>query len=144
VKTLARIKLLIVEDNPVTLESLREYMRMHGHETETAGNGLGAEVALLAFRPDAVVVDHVMPGLDGLTFIKHLRSVPDWSRTPAVLITALADGPELDEVKSELESLQPSRLLRKPFDPPELLTTLHQMARAPGGDGVTEGGGRPG
>jgi CheY-like chemotaxis protein len=131
-KTLAKIKLLIVEDNPVTLESLREYMRMHGHETETAGNGLGAEVALLAFKPDAVVVDHIMPGLNGLGFIKRLRAVPLWAQTPVVLITALADGPELNEVTQELASLQPARLLRKPFDPPDLLTTLYEMTRAPG------------
>jgi hypothetical protein len=63
-KTLHPLKVLIVEDNPVTLEALTIYLETLGHQVVTAGNGLGAQVSMKAFHPDVAVVDHIMPALD--------------------------------------------------------------------------------
>jgi two-component system chemotaxis response regulator CheY len=135
VKTIRSINFLVVEDNSATLESLSAYLRCKGHTVVPAGNGLGAEVCMAAFRPDAIIIDHVMPALDGLGFIKNLRSDRKWKTVPVVLITALASGPEMKELEDAIKLLQPVRLLRKPFDPPALLDALRQMPRADGGRG---------
>lgn len=127
--TLEKLKVLLVEDNPVTLEALTAYLRDKGHEVITSGNGLGALVSLEAFHPDVVVCDHVMPALDGLAVLKHVREDPKLNDLPVVLITALADGPELDGLVNAMTRSSPVRLLRKPFDPPSLLHAIRSMPR---------------
>jgi CheY-like chemotaxis protein len=131
-KTLHPLKVLIVEDNPVTLEALTIYLETLGHQVVTAGNGLGAQVSMKAFRPDVAVVDHIMPALDGLGFVQSLRADSEYREVPAVVITALADGPELDDLGQRMKDLQPCKLLRKPFDPPSLLDVIRTMPRARG------------
>jgi CheY-like chemotaxis protein len=149
VKTLKVIKVLIVEDDPVSLEGLDTYLRLNGHDTCTASDGTGALVAVEAFKPDVMVVDHLLPTLNGFDFIRKIREHPTCRGLPVVLITALAGGPELEGMYEALPDIQPARLLRKPFDPPSLLKAIREMPRSSddagvGPEGPTEqDGGKP-
>jgi CheY-like chemotaxis protein len=129
-RTIRSIRVLIVEDDPLTLEALTVYLRDNKHDVCTAGNGLGAKVALAAFRPDVLVTDHIMPAINGLDFIKEIRQEPCYSDLPTVVITALADGEELDDLRRSMEALEPIRLLRKPFYPYQLLEAIREMPRS--------------
>ncbi len=65
---------LIVEDHPDSRESLRRLVQYLGHRTETAGDGLEGVAAGLAHRPDVVVVDIGLPGIDGYEVARRLRA----------------------------------------------------------------------
>jgi CheY-like chemotaxis protein len=116
-----------VDDRAGTQDSLEAFLRLSGCWTDHAGNGAHALSRLAVSAPDAVVTDHVMPVLSGLDLVKEMRRAEGLKAVPAIVITALSDGEELARVRGELQALQPARLMRKPFDPAELVRALREM-----------------
>lgn len=115
------MRLLLVEDNSTTQEALEEILKRAGHEIEYSGNGLGALIRLQISLPDAILADWFMPGMDGLTLLREIRSIPEWKYLPVIFTTAAS---EIDSIVGELHSLNPVVILRKPFDIQELLCVL--------------------
>jgi DNA-binding response OmpR family regulator len=81
-------RVLIVDDDSVLSGVLSLALRHAGFETETAANGEAALAAVEVFQPDAVLVDLVMPVMDGLEFLKKLREKAP-TALPAVVLTGL-------------------------------------------------------
>ncbi len=115
-------KLLIVEDDPTVRETLALNLRSEGYEVETAEDG---ELALEKARrigPDLVVLDVMLPKLDGLTLLRILRRE---SRVPVILLTAR--GTETDKIVG-LETGADDYVV-KPFSLGELLARIRAALR---------------
>lgn len=120
------MKALIVEDSPVIQESLRHFLADSGVEADYVGDAEEALVRIGRSRPDAVILDHFLPGMDGLELLHELRREERWRSLPVVFLTAAA-GPVVQEIEAQLPALAPCRLLRKPADPPAILEALRKV-----------------
>ncbi|MDR7561915.1 MAG: response regulator, partial [Armatimonadota bacterium] len=68
------VRVLVVDDDEAILSLLGSYLAREGFEVQTAGNGDAALVAARTFRPDVVVLDVLLPGVDGLEVLRRLRA----------------------------------------------------------------------
>jgi two-component system, OmpR family, alkaline phosphatase synthesis response regulator PhoP len=87
-----RKKILIVEDNTELLELLRLALRQAGFRASTATNGLEALKKARALSPDLIVLDLVLPELDGFAVCEHLRRDPATATTPVIMLTGLTSS----------------------------------------------------
>lgn len=84
-------RILIVDDEPINLALLEAVLAPLGHQVIQASNGLAALELYQASPPDLILLDYVMPGLDGLGVLAHIRAQSPASRVPVILITAHSD-----------------------------------------------------
>ena len=111
---------LIVDDNPATLEMLAEFLGVEGFQAETALSGVSALLLARSGRFDVILMDIMMPGLNGVETLRTIKSLtPD---TPVIMMTAYK-GHELAEQARERGA---TAVLWKPFGLDELLATIHQ------------------
>lgn len=96
-----RGKALAVDDDPVNLLLLQRMLERMGFEVGTAGNGLEALEQFAALRPDLVVLDVVMPGIDGMEAGRRIRSMSEGDFVPIIFLTSLADeGSMMDCIRA--------------------------------------------
>ncbi|WP_225848005.1 response regulator transcription factor [Streptomyces sp. HPF1205] len=119
----APARILIVDDEPAVREALRRSLAFEGYETELAGDGLAALDQVAAHRPDAIVLDVLMPRMDGLTTARRLRA--GGVTTPILMLTAR------DTVGDRVTGLDAGAddYLVKPFELDELLARLRALLR---------------
>jgi signal transduction histidine kinase/CheY-like chemotaxis protein len=79
---------LLVDDDDVVRRSVRQTLEPIGWKVSEAKNGLRAIEAISAARPDVIILDLMMPEMDGFEFMDELRGRPDWQDIPVVIITA--------------------------------------------------------
>jgi signal transduction histidine kinase/DNA-binding response OmpR family regulator len=79
---------LLVDDDDVVRRGVRQALEPIGWEVAEAKNGLRAIEAMTAARPDVIILDLMMPEMDGFEFMDELRGRPDWQEIPVVVITA--------------------------------------------------------
>jgi adenylate cyclase len=91
-------KALLVDDDEVVRRSVRQALEPIGWKVTEAENGQVAVEALTAIRPDVIILDLMMPKMDGFEFLDELRSRPNWQEIPVVVITA-KDLTEEDRVR---------------------------------------------
>ena len=115
-------KVLVVEDEPTLLETLQYNLARQGYEVYTATDGLAALDIARRERPDAIVLDIMLPGLDGLEVCRILRREMN---VPILMLTARAD--EVDKVVG-LE-VGADDYLTKPFSMRELLARVKALLR---------------
>jgi DNA-binding response OmpR family regulator len=119
-------RVMVVDDDATVREVLASYLRAHDHETVEAGDGEDA-LRLMSRRPaDLVVLDLMLPGMDGLEVTRRLRAQGD---VPIIMLTAL--GSEADRVIG-LE-LGADDYVGKPFSPRELALRVDSVLRRSGG-----------
>mgnify|MGYP005856395085 CR=1 FL=1 len=122
------MRLLVVDDEPAVREALERALRLEGYDVVLARDGDEALAAVAAHRPDAVVLDVLMPVVDGITACRRLRAAGD--RTPVLVLTAR------DAVSDGLDA-GADDYLPKPFALDELLARLRALLRRSGhGAGV--------
>jgi len=85
-----RARILVVDDHPSNLELALYLLHAFGYEAESARDGNGALAALRDRHYDAVLVDLLMPGMDGYEFARRVRAEMPHVRAPLVAVTALA------------------------------------------------------
>lgn len=117
-------KILHVEDEPdiqtiarMTLETLG------GFTVQTCSSGQDAIVAAPKFAPDLILLDVMMPGMDGPTTLEELRKLPETRETPIVFMTAKAQVHEVEGFKA----LGAIDVVTKPFDPATLCDVLREI-----------------
>ena len=81
-------KTLLVDDDEVVRHSVRHALEPIGWQVTEAENGQVAVEAIAVARPDVIILDLMMPKMDGFEFLDELRSRPDWQGIPVVVITA--------------------------------------------------------
>lgn len=85
-----RRKVLVAEDNEVNIDVLTTYFQTRGYVAVVARTGIEAVERAVAEKPDLILMDVQMPGLDGLEAIRRLRQDPAFAATPIIAVTALA------------------------------------------------------
>ena len=123
------MRLLVVDDDPAIQEALELLLSLNGFEVTVAADGRECIRTLAEGRPDAVILDVLMPGMDGLEVCRRIRAGGD--RTPVVMLTARA---EVSERVAGLEA-GADDYLAKPFAREELIARLRALLRRTGWEG---------
>ena len=116
-------KILIVDDDPRLRDLLRRYFGENGFSVSVAENGQAMNRIWMRERFDALILDLMMPGEDGLQILRRLRASKD--TTPVLMLTAR--GEDVDRIVG-LE-LGADDYIPKPFNPRELLARVHAVLR---------------
>ena len=127
-------RVLVVDDDRAVRDSLRRSLEFNGYEVSLAGDGAEALASIAGRAPDALVIDVMMPRLDGIETTRALRAAGN--DLPILVLTAL------DSVGDRVEGLDAGAddYLTKPFALEELLARLRALLRrvTPSGDGLDE------
>jgi len=126
------VRILVVDDDRAVRESLRRSLAFNGYSVELAEDGVEALERIANDRPDAVVLDVMMPRLDGLEVCRRLRSTGD--DLPVLVLTAR------DSVSERVAGLDAGAddYLPKPFALEELLARMRALLRRTGPDDHTD------
>jgi DNA-binding response OmpR family regulator len=116
-------RVLVVDDDPTVSDVVRRYLERAQFEVTLVGDGPAALAAVAAYRPDLVVLDLMLPGIDGLEVCRRLRAGDP--NLPVVMLTAL--GEEGDRVVGL--SLGADDYVTKPFSPRELVLRVQSVLR---------------
>ena len=121
-------KILVVEDDPAAIRLMSYVLEGEGYEAVCAFNGKEALEKLEAEKPNLILLDIMMPEMDGFAFCAKLRSSPKHQHLPVVLLTAVAK--HIQETKYPLNGVMRSEAqeyLEKPIKPEELLKTIAEL-----------------
>jgi DNA-binding response OmpR family regulator len=114
---------MVVEDDPAIAQMVSLQLELSGYRTHVERDGLAALEAIRRDRPDVVLLDIGLPGLDGIQVCRRLRAADDW--TPILFVTARDD--EVDRVVG-LE-LGADDYVTKPFSPREVIARIGSVLR---------------
>lgn len=115
-------KVLVVDDEPNVLRSLVQYLTIEEFTVETASNGQEALEKVGTFQPELILLDVMMPGMDGFEVLDKVKEMPGHSDTPVIMLTAK------DQSSDVLKGYQSgaTSYLVKPFNLDELVETINQ------------------
>ena len=119
-ETMATI--LIVDDEPIVREVVEQYLKQDGFAVDAAADGLEAMRRFQAARPDLVLLDLMLPGLDGLEVCRQMRAL---SNVPIIMLTAKTD--EIDTIIGL--SVGADDYIAKPFSPREVVARVKAVLR---------------
>jgi DNA-binding response OmpR family regulator len=119
-------RVLVVEDEAMVAEVVERYLRRDGYEVDVAYDGNAAIDAYQRLAPDLVVLDVMLPGIDGLEVCRRIRET---ASTPVILLTAR--DREADKVNGL--ALGADDYVTKPFSPRELVARVEAVLRRAGG-----------
>ena len=115
-------KILIVDDDENICEVIKMYLQSSNYDTKVVNNGKIAEEVFLDYKPDLVLLDVMLPGVDGIDVLKWIRKEKE---TPVIMLTAR--GETFDKVLA-LE-LGADDYVVKPFEPKELVARVKAVMR---------------
>jgi len=116
---------LVVEDNRAQREMITDLLRGSGLEVSTATDGVEAIEAIQHHCPDLVVLDVVMPRMNGYEVCRRLKSDPQTQRVPVIMCSS--KGEEFDRYWGMKQGAD--AYIAKPFQPTELVGTVKQLLR---------------
>ncbi len=123
-------KILVVDDDPDIIEAVTMILEAKGYETIKARNGIEGLQKLEGGKPDLIILDLLMPKMDGFTMFKNLQE-PKWSKykdIPILILTSVRE--EASRRRYELETgkeLNVDDYLEKPFSPDILLERINNL-----------------
>ena len=115
-------KILVIDDEPSIVNLVSAYLKPEGYEVYTASDGLAGLKAARAYKPDLVVLDIMLPGIDGLELLNRLRRESD---VYVILLTARTE--ETDKIVGL--SVGADDYVTKPFSPRELVARIKSALR---------------
>jgi CheY-like chemotaxis protein len=121
------IRVLVVDDEPLIRELVSDALLEAGFEVRSAANGIRGLDVLRGWLPDAIVLDLMMPRLDGLGFRQTLHSDPRLASIPVLLVTATY-SPHDAALRMGVRAVLP-----KPFELDQLVDMVSQLAGTPTG-----------
>jgi two-component system alkaline phosphatase synthesis response regulator PhoP len=119
---MSNARILVVDDEPAILNLIVSYMKAEGYEVYTAADGNAALKAARAYRPEVIILDVMLPGLDGLEVLARLRRE---SEVYVILLTARTE--ETDKIVGL--SVGADDYVTKPFSPRELVARVKAALR---------------
>jgi CheY-like chemotaxis protein len=122
-----RGRVLIVEDELDTIEMMRVALRRVGYTVDVAAEGYEALSLARRWRPQAILLDLRLPGMDGYEALTHLKRSPATEGIPIVVTSAHVTNPEKEE--KQLKALGVVSFLPKPFTVHELVTEIDQAIK---------------
>jgi two-component system phosphate regulon response regulator PhoB len=118
-------RILVVDDEPDIMELVRFNLSQEGFEVDTAENGANALAQIGRRPPDLVILDLMLPDLSGADVCRKLRSMPETSKLPVIMLTARSE--EVDRVVGF--ELGADDYVTKPFSPRELVLRVKAVLR---------------
>lgn len=115
-------RILVVDDLPDNILLLRSLLEQEGYVVDVAADGDAAWPLLEAAVPDLILLDVMMPGMNGYELTREIRRELSWSEVPIVLITASTEACRIKGLASGA-----TEFVRKPLDLDELLTTIQRL-----------------
>ena len=124
-------RILIVDDAPASREAMAKWFQREGFETACARNGAEGLVRLKDSKPDLILLDHMMPEVDGLTFLSGIRRFPKWKQIPVIMLTGIKDKTH----QRRAETLGVSEyLVKNEYSLPHLLESVRRHLHLPASD----------
>jgi DNA-binding response OmpR family regulator len=119
-------KILVIDDNKETVMSLNFALEKAGYQVDYAYDGQEGYLKAIEFMPDLIILDIMLPVMDGFTMNRHLKENPQTRHIPVVVITAKSGSmpPLLDRPEMKVDAF-----LRKPFFFNEILTKIRDILR---------------
>lgn len=127
-------RLLVVEDELPTLEVLRRYLELFGYEVIGSTTGMDAIQKAVEYQPRVIVLDIILPDMDGYAVCRRLRNDARTSQIPIIFLT------QKDSRRDRLDGLElgADDYLTKPFDPEELRLRVHKIIERLGGPALID------
>jgi len=124
----AKKKILVVDDEADIVEMIQTALESASYQVVTACNGREAMEKTRAEKPDAIILDLMMPEMDGFTVARELKNADDTSHIPILALTAFPQkGPTEGYVRDLGHQLLTDDYLPKPVDPNRLLSRLKEL-----------------
>jgi len=120
-------RVLVIDSDEAYCRAVQDVVQPYGADVLIAHNPDAAGLLLEALRPDVLVVDIKLDGLDGLRFVRKLRGLPEWSKLPVIVATAMT-------MKAEREAAidaGANECISKPFSAKELRAALRRFLPLP-------------
>ncbi len=118
-------RVLVVEDSPAQREMITGLLKDNGLDVDSVGDGVEALEAIQGSRPDLVVLDIVMPRMNGYEVCRRLKADPETQKMPIVMCSS--KGEEFDRYWGIRQGAD--AYIAKPFQPQELVGTIRQLLR---------------
>ena len=119
-------RVLVVDDDRVIQQLLEVNLELEGYEVVgTASDGREALDKIAKLKPDLVILDIMMPKMDGMAVCRHLKADPETAKIPVILLSARAQ--DMD-IRDGLD-IGANAYLTKPFDPVELLDVVGRLLK---------------
>ena len=116
-------KILLIEDNREVAESIADILILSGYIVSVALNGDKGKQSLFHYRPDLIISDIIMPGMNGLDLLQLIRKDPIYTKLPVILLSGkTADRDVMDGMNAGANVY-----LRKPCDTDELVLSVSQL-----------------
>ena len=125
---------LVVDDDPVIVNLLQVNFEIEGYDVLAATGGEAGLAQARLGHPDVIVLDVMMPGIDGLEVARRLRADPETASIPIILLSAKAQTTDIQAGLSVADEY-----VTKPFEPLELLERVNSVVSRAGGPGSTPG-----
>lgn len=122
-----RMTVLIVDDEPAFCFAMAEILRLSGYEVHQTHSAFEALEALRDISPDLILTDIMMPGADGLDFIRQVRAERAWAHIPTVAVSAKAMAQDREAARVA----GADGYLAKPFSAQELKATIRRFSGRP-------------
>lgn len=117
--------MLVVEDDEQVRSLLCRILELYGYTTSESGNGLGAFAQLRLAPPNVVVLDLMMPAVNGFQVAQRMRDHPIWRTIPIIVMTASI------HLEEQIRAMNPRIVLRKPFSMEQLLDAVSAVLPSP-------------
>jgi DNA-binding response OmpR family regulator len=118
-------KILIVEDEPNIVVPLQFIMKENGYDVTVAFSGEEAVEAISRIKPDLILLDIMLPGMDGYELCQTIRQKPEWEKIKIIFLTAL--GREADMAKGM--ALEADAYITKPFSNKEVIEKVRELLK---------------
>lgn len=116
-----RLKILVIDDEKMVSELIKAKLEREGFEVALAGDGLEGLKAIPSVRPDLIILDILMPRMDGFQFYKELKQNEETRHIPVLVMTARG------AMRDSFEGLGVESFLSKPFEPDELIDQINKV-----------------
>jgi DNA-binding response OmpR family regulator len=117
-------RVLVVDDDLSIQGFLADALADEEYDVRTATNGRDALAIVSEWRPDLILLDLMMPEMDGWTLRARQLTLPEAATIPVIVLSAMRDP------TATMEGLAPARIVVKPFDIDELLATIDELSAA--------------
>lgn len=125
--TQQKVKVLVADDDPAIQELIRLNLEVQGYQVIIASNGVETVRKALSERPDLIILDILMPEMDGYEVMRLLKNSEETSNIPIIVLTAYAS--DAGALVSWMEGAE--GYLAKPFNPDELLMLVERVLSSP-------------
>ena len=118
-----RTKILVIDDEPNIVQTLKDRLEMNDYQVFTAGNGQEGLECFEREHPDVILLDVIMPIMDGLEMLETLRQRPDGKDASVVMLTARSQAQDI----ARANNAGIDDYIVKPFDLSELLEKIESL-----------------